>query len=162
VVGALGMFAGHNVTGKTISYSGGTNSSTEEFVPIVASAKIKFSDQFGYEMVKGYGELVYNVGPSTGNKGGIIGMKFGHSSLFEKGNWQIDMNYRYLGQDAWFDFLPDADSYGGLTDVQGLEVSFGYGLSKNTALALDIISMDRIKGAKDKQLTIQADFNVKI
>ena len=69
--------------------------------------------------------------------GYLAGIKFGHKNVKEFGQWQVKYSYRELERDAWPDFLPDSDFYGGATDVKGSEVELKFGLAKHVTLGID-------------------------
>ena len=71
------------------------------------------------------------------NKGWLAGFKFGHKKIKERWQWQVKYNYRVLEKDAWPDFLPDSDFYGGSTNVKGSEIEFELGLHKNLTFGID-------------------------
>lgn len=106
------------------------------------------------------GQFVYNPDPKKGNKGWLIGGKFGAEKVKEKGQWQLGYNYRRLGKDAVFDCLPDSDFFGGATDVRGHEATFEYGICKNVSLALDYYDTRQLHGDKNEHL-LQLDWNLK-
>ena len=59
--------------------------------------------------------------------------------------WQGKFNYRRLERDAWPDFLPDSDFYGGNTNAKGWEFEFVMGLHKNVTLGLDYYNAELIR-----------------
>jgi hypothetical protein len=71
------------------------------------------------------------------NTGWLVGFKFGHKKVKELWQWQAKYNYRLLEKDAWPDFLPDSDFYGGSTNAKGSEFEFTLGLHKNLTLGVD-------------------------
>jgi polyhydroxyalkanoate synthesis regulator phasin len=71
------------------------------------------------------------------NTAWIAGIKFGHAKVKKWLQWQFKYNYRYLERDAWPDFLPDSDFYGGDTNTKGHEFEFTFGINKNTTLGVD-------------------------
>ena len=69
--------------------------------------------------------------------GYLIGAKIGHAKVKKFGDWQAKYNYRRLENDAWPDWLPDSDTYGGRTNIKGHEYEFTFGIHKNVYLAVD-------------------------
>ena len=61
--------------------------------------------------------------------------------------WQAKYNYRRLERDAWADFLPDSDFYGGDTNVKGWEAEFKLAINKNVTLGLDYYNAELIRYA---------------
>jgi hypothetical protein len=79
------------------------------------------------------------------NEGWLTGIKFGHKKVNKLALWQAKYNYRRLERDAWPDFLPDADSFGGDTNVEGHEVEFKFGLHKYVSLGVDYYHTEPIR-----------------
>ena len=96
-------------------------------------------------------------------QGYLAGLKFGHKKVKKFGQWQVKYNYRDLERDAWPDFLPDSDFYGGATDVKGSEVELKFGLAKYVTLGVDYYF--NVKPLHDdvdeEQDLLQADLVVK-
>ena len=94
--------------------------------------------------------------------GCLVGLKFGHKKTKKFGQWQAKYNYRRLERDAWPDFLPDSDFYGGATDAKGHEFEFKLGLAKNVSLGLDYYKAKRIRTNTNRdQDLVQVDMLVK-
>ncbi len=147
-------------TAKPDSYGNGRD---KEYIPIVLSGQLDIHDTFGLELIRPFGEIVYNTNSpaSDAEKGGIAGVKFGNKKVKGFGTWQVKASYRYLQSDAWLDVLPDSDAYGGKTNSKGFEVAVKYGLTKAVAVGLDVYSMDKISGDTQKQTLAQLDLSVK-
>ncbi len=104
---------------------------------------------------------IYNKKDDTG---WLAGFKFGHKKVKGFGDWQVKYNYRRLERDAWPDFLPDSDFYGGATNAKGHEAQIEFGIAKNVYLEFDYYNTKEIRksGTQDKDQSIfQADLNVK-
>ncbi len=108
-----------------------------------------------------FGQFIHNPDPSDNNNGWMAGFSLGDQKIKDKGQWKILWNYHYLGKDAWLDAFPDADSYGGATDVKGSETIFEYGLAKNIWLTLDYYQTRRITADKAQEKIMQSDLNFK-
>ncbi len=105
-----------------------------------------------------------NIYGNKDDTGWLAGLKFGHKKVSDFGDWQVTYNYRSLERDAWPDFLPDSDFYGGATNAKGHEAEFEFGIAKNVTLGLDYYNTKEVRksGANDKnQQILQADLNVK-
>ena len=166
--GGLGLYFTKNVKNNTdLDASDGDdgdgNGRDKEYIPVVLSGQLDIHDQFGLELIRPFGEIVYNTNSPASNakKGGIAGVKFGHKNMNGFGTWQVKASYRYLQSDAWLDTLPDSDAYDGKTNSKGFEVVVKYGLTKAVAMGLDIYSMDVISGSSRKQTLAQLDLSVK-
>ena len=93
--------------------------------------------------------------------GWSMGARFGDKKVAGPGQWQFKYIFANLGKDAFVDFTPDSDRYGGRTDVRSHEGILEYGLSKNVTLALDYYQSKRIKATENPEQIIQADVNMK-
>jgi hypothetical protein len=147
-----------DLEGNDFEYSAGTNSRD-------ADGNFKYDyDAFGADAELGmklsgpvpfagiFGQYV-NSNTSDDDEGYLAGVKFGHKKVEKFGQWQVKYNYRRLEQDAWPDFLPDSDFYGGETDVKGSEIEFIFGLAKNVTIGLDYYKTEQI----DRKPTIEED-----
>ncbi|MFH2046746.1 MAG: putative porin [Pseudomonadota bacterium] len=105
-----------------------------------------------------------NIYGKKDDTGWLAGLKFGHKKVKELGDWQLKYNYRRLERDAWPDFFPDSDFYGGATNAKGHEAELVFGISKNVSLGLDYYNTKEIRKSaaddKDQQI-LQADLVVK-
>ncbi|HPC36235.1 MAG TPA: putative porin [Candidatus Marinimicrobia bacterium] len=97
----------------------------------------------------------------TAKNGIACGLTFGSEKIKDKGQWQVKYVYRKLEKDAWLDFLPDSDTYGGKTDIKGSELIAQYGLRKNVVLALDYYKIENLHGAIEPETLLQADIQFK-
>jgi hypothetical protein len=163
---AISFYTSHHLKGTTLAHSANTNTTDssgleKEFSTIAISTQIDFKEQFSLPLIRAFGELIINTNQNSSNQGGIAGIKFGDKKIKDAGTWQSEISYRYLATDAWIDAFPDSDSYGGATNIEGLEFIIKYGLSKKSSLGIDIYSMDVINGTKNNQTVIQLDINTK-
>ena len=152
------FYSFQDLKGNSFDYSAGTNSTD-------AGGKFKYDyDAIGADVELGiklsgpvpfvgiFGQYV-NSDASRDDLGYLAGLKFGHKKVKKFGQWQVKYNYRRLEQDAWPDFLPDSDFYGGQTDVQGNEIEFTFGLAKNVTIGLDYYKAEPI----DRKPAIEED-----
>jgi len=96
------------------------------------------------------------------NKGYLVGLMAGHKKIGKLLDWQLKYNYRELERDAWPDFLPDSDFYGGATDTKGHEIELTIGLAKNITFGIDYYRSKPIrKHPEREQDLIQADLVLK-
>jgi hypothetical protein len=93
-----------------------------------------------------YGQYI-NADTNNQDTGYCGGFKLGHAGVKELGQWQLGCNYRYLERNAWVDFLPDSEFFGGSTNAKGYEVEFYFGLASQIHFKLDWYSTRKI----DKQ-----------
>lgn len=110
-----------------------------------------------------FGDFINNMdGNEVDNHAGwSLGARLGDKKVVSNGQWQLKYIFANLGKDAFVDFTPDSDRYGGRTDVRSHEGILEYGLSKNVSLALDYYQSRRIKAAENPEHVIQADVNMK-
>jgi hypothetical protein len=93
--------------------------------------------------------------------GYLIGLKFGDKKIKEFGQWGFKYNYRHLEMDAWPDFLPDSDFYGGETNAKGHEFEFKLGLVKHVTFGIDYYRTENINGPKAEEEVGQFDLLLK-
>lgn len=157
-----------NVTGNTFDHSAGTNSVdisgnlTQDYDSMAADAELGAALSGPVPMVAAFGQYVKSDADDD-SKGWLVGIKFGHKKVSNWGQWQVKYNYRRLEKDAWPDFLPDSDFYGGATGVKGSEVEFTLGLSKHVTFGIDYyLDAKPINEDTDReQKVLQADLVIK-
>ena len=110
-----------NVTGNAFAHSAGTNSVdvagdlTQDYDSLAADGEFGVHLPGPVPLVAVFGQYVKSDADDD-SKGWLVGVKFGHKKVKGLGQWQVKYNYRRLEKDAWPDFLPDSDFYGGATD----------------------------------------------
>ena len=155
----------------TVSNSACTAGSLRyDYDAVGGSAEIAYAKPFDFpfEEVAIFGDYIENVdGWSDGidmvdqSIGWAIGARLGDKKVNGKKQWQLKYIYATLGKDAWPDFLPDSDRYGGKTDIKSHEGIIEIGLLKNVTFALDYYQSRRMKTTKAPEHVIQADINFK-
>ncbi|MBN2601165.1 MAG: putative porin [Candidatus Marinimicrobia bacterium] len=171
IKGSLIAYSFNNLLGEMPDHSSKTNSFTIDTSgnPIGLKYKYKnlgFSGSFGinnliFPYVGVYTELIKNIELDEDNTGYLFGLYFGAKKVAYRKDWQLKYCYRYLEKDAWLDFLPDSDTYGGATDIKGHELIFEYGLSKNVSASIDYYKISGILDSTKPQQLMQMDFNFK-
>jgi hypothetical protein len=168
---ALGYYLFDNLQGSVVgngsessTSSGATNTLQGgvlryKYNVITLTAESKFADFFNFPLLKVYAEGVYNPEPTDANHGVLFGFTFGDKKVQEIGQWQFDVNYRYLLADAWLDVLPDASFYNGRTSVKGLRASSSLALEKDTILTGTVYFTENI-ATKLSQTVAQIDLKV--
>ena len=157
-----------NLTGNTFGHTAGTNSVdaagnlTQDYDSIAADGEFGIHLSGPVPLVAIFGQYVKSDADDD-SKGWLAGVKFGHKKVKQLGQWQVKYNYRRLEKDAWPDFLPDSDFYGGATGVKGSEVEFKLGLAKHVSFGIDYyLDVKPINGDTDKeQKVLQADLVIK-
>ncbi|OPX40789.1 MAG: hypothetical protein B1H13_05615 [Desulfobacteraceae bacterium 4484_190.3] len=157
-----------NVTGNAFAHSAGTNSVdvagdlTQDYDSLAADGEFGVHLPGPVPLVAVFGQYVKSDADDD-SKGWLVGVKFGHKKVKGLGQWQVKYNYRRLEKDAWPDFLPDSDFYGGATDVKGSEVEFKLGLAKHVSFGVDYyFDVKPINGDTNReQKVLQADLVIK-
>lgn len=157
----------NNVKGSDLSvHSAGTNSRDEsgnwiyDYNSLALDAEVGISLENIVPYIAFFGQYVASDA-DTDDTGWLAGIKFGDKKVKGLGDWQFKYNYRNLEKDAWLDFWPDSDFYGGETGVKGSEVEFILGLSKNVTFGLDYYNAKPIDNSDDKENLLQVDLVVK-
>ncbi len=139
-----------------------------DYDSVGVSGEVGFNNIFGGlplhidERIAFMGDFIHNVDPTEErNDGWAAGMKFGNKAVKEAKQWQAKYLFVRLGADAFPDFLPDSDRYGGETGIRSHEVIFDYGLNKNVTLGLDYYYSARIKRDANHEQLVQTDVNFK-
>ena len=141
-------YSNHDVKGNHFEYSAGTNTTDAEGNLIYDYSSVAFDGEFGFkfksyiEKLAFFGQFVKSDADDN-STGWLAGVKFGRS-VKKLGDWEFKFNYRRLERDAWLDFLPDSDFYGGDTNVSGWETELKFGLAKHVQLALDYYRTQKI------------------
>lgn len=163
---AAAYYGFENVKGSVLDYTAGSNTLVNgvlkyNYNSFSPSIKLGVKDPFSVECIPYlalYTDYVYN--PDSDDCGYLAGLTLGDKSIKGWADWQVSYMYRYLERDCWPDAFPDADTYGGRTDVKAHEIIFNYGLNKNTWLGLDYYYNQRIEDDGENHV-LQADWNFK-
>jgi hypothetical protein len=118
-----------------------------------------FVKNIGYDEDKVLANTGQNVDART--DGYDLGFNVGWPTVYQKGNWNVGVNYRHLERDAVVDAFTDSDFHLGGTDGKGYKLSFRYGVEENTWVQLRIISSNEIDDAPLGVMTVLADLNAK-
>jgi len=139
---APGYFYNTNVKGNDFEWSSGSNTRDANGDLIYEYNSFTLDGEFGWQKLPGYIHLVNVFGQfissdaDNDNNGWLVGLRFGRQ-LKKLWDWQFRYSYRSLEKDAWLDFLPDSDFYGGKTNAEGHEVRFNLALNKHVVFAID-------------------------
>lgn len=138
-----------NVQGNHFKYSSGTNTTNADGNLIYNYTSLDAAIEVGIDKLPGpipvvvvFGEVIKSDADNN-NVGWIAGLRFGHY-VKKFGDWQLRYNYRNLQRDAWLDFLPDSDFYGGKTNAKGHNARFEFGLTKNVLFGLEYYYTEKI------------------
>lgn len=161
--------AGSN-TGITTSSNGNCSSGAlrYDYDSLGASAEVGVSNPFNLNLVERLGvfaDFIYNVdGDADGMSSEVpeasglaLGLVFGDKSVSSFGRWQAKYIYVNLGRDAFVDFTPDSDRYGGRTGTQSHEGILEFGLTKNVTLGLDYYYSKLLFGNENPEHIFQGD-----
>ena len=161
---ALSWYEFNDVEGATLDYSTGSNqldaagNLQHDYDALVLTGELGIKRPFDLlPFAALFGEYVKNTNISDDDTGWIIGLKFGDKKVKKLHQWQFKTMYRHFERDAWVDAFPDADVYGGQTNVRGWVFKFAYGLQKNVSLGLAFHNEERIDGGTLSRDLFQAD-----
>jgi len=167
---APGYFYNWNVKGNNFKWSSDSNTRNADGDLIYEYNSFTLDGEFGWQKLPGYIKLVNVFGQfissdaDNDSKGWLAGFRFGQQ-IKKLWDWQFRYSYRYLEKDAWLDFLPDSDAYGGKTNAKGHEVRFNLGLNKHVVFAIDYYNMRKIDYApgetSEPENVLQVDMNFK-
>lgn len=171
---AFGWYELFNETGRIPDWSAGTNTRRTgdgvryDFRPLTADGMISFRKPFAdvaylrdyIRYVGLFANGVVNL-PAEEKLGGVIGFEFGDQKVSKLGEWKVSARYEYLAQDAWPDWLPDADAYYGGTNVKGTRVRLELGLLNNVWFTTTYYNNEHIVGPHIPQHIWQCDVNCK-
>lgn len=117
------------------------------------------------------GEVVQNVGyqierpdnniNTSGDLGFFTAVQVGHATLEKRGDWNVNLGYRYVQTDAVVDGFADSDFGGGGTNVKGFTLGGNYSLSTRVWLGARLMSADEVSGPTYKNDTVQFDINAR-
>ena len=165
IKGTCPPFTGGTNTGVT-SAGGCTGKLAYDYNPAGASVEFGIKEPFGLEMIERlafFGDYINNKEAHVREHAGwSAGAKFGDKKVDNRGKWQVKYIFAWLEKDAFPDFLPDSDRYGGKTNVRGHEAVFKVGLAKNVLFGIDYYNTDLIRSTtKNQERLIQGDLEVK-
>jgi polyhydroxyalkanoate synthesis regulator phasin len=157
-----------NVKGSNMSvHSQGTNSTDAGGLWLYDHDSTSFDANLGFKIpsfgkyASIFGEYVKSDA-DTDDTGWLAGITFGDEKVNELGKWQFIYNYRKIEKDAWVDWLPDSDFYGGETGTKGSEFEFTFGLSKNVTFGIDYYLSQPIDNLSNKdESLLQVDLVIK-
>ncbi|MBL7203090.1 MAG: putative porin [Desulfobacteraceae bacterium] len=142
-------YLNNNVEGNQFKYSSHTNTTNADgnliynYTSLAAAAEVGIDHLPGpIPVVVVFGEVIKSDADNN-NVGWIAGLRFGHY-VKKFGDWQLRYNYRNLERDAWLDFLPDSDFYGGKTNAKGHNARLDFGLAKNVLFGLEYYYSEKI------------------
>jgi hypothetical protein len=109
---------------------------------------IGFRKPFGLDFIPYFSIMagyIENPDPSRDNIGYLAGFTVGYQDVKKFGDWSLEYTYRRLEKDAWFDLFPESSFYNGNTNVAGHRVRVLFGLTKNTAVGLNMYNTWKIR-----------------
>ncbi|RAP38213.1 hypothetical protein DID80_03025 [Candidatus Marinamargulisbacteria bacterium SCGC AAA071-K20] len=169
VVGSVYSF--DNTAGRALSYSAMTNTGTVDTIngtnayaynPHIVSfgSIVVFKNLKTINNISLSGEYNTNTAVDDENISALVGIGVGSSKINKKGKWKVKGNYRHIQKDGLVDILTDADTFGGATNVKGIELILQYGICHNVVLGLDYISMKELTTDQQENI-LQTDISIK-
>lgn len=81
-----------------------------------------------------------------GNQGWMMRALIGYTKPKAKGNWNVELGYRYLESDAFLDIMPDSDFHLGGTNAKGYLIGGRYAIFNNLVISGKWMSGNEISG----------------
>jgi hypothetical protein len=155
-----------NLKGNSFTYSSGSNTTDgsgnllHDYESFVLDAELGYKLDTIVPYFAVFGQYV-SADSNDDDMGWLLGAKLGDKKVKEFGQWQFKYNYRRLERDAWPDFLPDSDFYGGETNAKGHEFEGVFGLAKNVTFGIDHYRTQKVSGPEDEEYLWQFDLLLK-
>ena len=132
-------------------------------VPLVAGKHVLLTGDYvknvGFRRAAVSARVGADVAPKTA--GWLLRAGFGDADVNKVGNWQVFSAYKHVERDAVLDAFTDSDFRLGGTDAKGYTVGGSYGLGRDTAATLRLMSADSISGAPLSVDVLQLDLAVR-
>ncbi len=165
---ALTLYEFINVEGAVLDYTSKSNTlGTDKTLKYDYDAAV-LSGELGYRtgfllmpFAAVYGEYINNRRVSSGDSGHAFGLKFGHEKVVKRHQWQAGLHYNRLERDAWLDIFPDADTYGGQTNVEAYILRLTYGLMDNVDFTTNFYHSSPLSGPDDEEENLHVELNFK-
>ena len=139
------------------------------FEPFIISLNVEFVKNVAFDKNRVEAIAVNNRGPSLpggalgsfvgGDGAWIVGINLGSAALQKRGDWNINVNYRYVESDSVVDGFCEPDFGGGGTNVKGYTVRAWLALAPRIFLGLNWMSSDQVAGPTLKADTFWLDAN---
>ena len=163
---AAAYYGFEHLKGNSFARSSGSNSTDADGKLLHDYDSINLDAEVGFKLdalvpyLAVFGQYV-KADTNDDDMGYLIGLKFGDKKVKQFGQWGFKYNYRSLEMDAWPDFLPDSDFYGGETNSKGHEFEFTFGLAKHVTFGIDYYRTENINGPKAEEDVLQLDLLLK-
>ena len=132
-------------------------------VPLIAGKHVLLAGDFvknvGFRRAAVAARVGADVAPKT--TGWMLRAGFGDAEVSRSGTWQLFSAYKHVERDAVLDAYTDSDFRLGGTDAKGYTVGGSYGLGRDTAATLRLMSADSISGAPLSVDVLQLDLAVR-
>jgi hypothetical protein len=132
-------------------------------VPVVAGKHALLTGDIvknlGFKRAATSARVGADVSPKT--LGWLMRVGFGDPEVTRTGAWQVFSAYRHVERDAVLDAFTDSDFRLGGTDAKGYTIGGSYGLGRDTAATLRLMSADSISGAPLSIDVLQLDLAVR-
>jgi hypothetical protein len=143
----------------------------KHFEPFVISLNGEFIKNTAFDESHINAVAVNNRGPGPsggglgnfvgGDTAWIVGVNLGSVALQKRWDWNVELNYRYVGSDSVVDGFCDSEFGGGGTNVKGYTISAALAIQPNIFFALTWMSSDQVAGPTLKEDVLQFDVNGK-
>ena len=132
-------------------------------VPLIADKRVILVGDFVRNLGFNRTAVSQRVGSDVEPKvnGYQFRVSFGDSDVSRRNQWQAFVGYRRVERDAVLDAFTDSDFRLGGTDARGYILGGSYGLGKNVAATLKLLSGDSISGPPLSIDVIQLDLNMR-
>jgi hypothetical protein len=130
------------------------------FSPVQIVLDAQYVTNIGFDRDR-VARVTGNENPVEDIDGYLLGITVGHPTIFHVGEWNLSLQYKYLGADAVLDAFTDSDFHLGGTNAKGWVLKAEMGLYRNVWLTARWLSADQISGPALGVDTVQIDLNAR-
>jgi hypothetical protein len=134
-----------------------------------APIHITFNGDFAYNTAYNEGRIIA-LNPDNNVETGVFrsgplafqtGLTVGNPEMYEFGDWNMSVIYKYIEADSVVDAFNDADFHGGGTNAKGYVLRGNMGLAHNVWLTGNFFSATEVSGPPFAEDTLQMDVNAR-
>lgn len=130
------------------------------FHPVQILLDAQYVKNIGFDREE-VARLTGNENPVEDTDGYMLGITVGYPIIYHAGEWNLGMQYKYLGADAVLDAFTDSDFHLGGTNAKGWVLKGQLGVYHNVWLTARWLSADEIKGPAFGADTVQIDLTAR-